>query len=247
MKFTIEILPFVDSTQTHLESLLTTKNLEEGTLILATDQWQGHGQEGNSWESEAGKNLTFSLLLKPIGIKAADQFYLNMAMSLGVTDYLMEKKNISSPVFIKWPNDFYIGRKKVGGMIMNNAVSGDSLLHCIIGIGLNINQFDFTKHCPNPTSLTLETRIEYDLNTELNTLLKSLTDRYQALLDHGLMSIRKDYLARLFQIGIEAAYRIKGVLVYGMIQGVDEFGRLQFTQNNNTSHCCDIREIEFVL
>ncbi|MBU1762117.1 MAG: biotin--[acetyl-CoA-carboxylase] ligase, partial [Bacteroidetes bacterium] len=81
----------VDSTNTYLKNLLSnSKPLIEGTVIMADYQTAGRGQKNNIWESEKGANLTFSILLRPSFLAINQQFQLNKAISLGISDVLKE-------------------------------------------------------------------------------------------------------------------------------------------------------------
>lgn len=123
------------------------------TVWAAEFQTAGRGQRGNTWESAVGENLTFSILLKPTNFLSTRQFELSQVVALGVVDYLathgIEAK-------IKWPNDIYVGDRKICGILIENVLSGDTLSVCIAGIGVNLNQTVFRSDAPNPTSLLIE-------------------------------------------------------------------------------------------
>lgn len=247
MEFQLITLASLASTQTYLEDLLKKEDLPEGTVVWAFDQYSGYGQEGNQWESQAGENLTFSLLLKPGFLDASAQFLLNQSVAIGVMDYLEMKDGLKTTLQLKWPNDFYVGLNKIGGMILNNAVVGQNMRHSIAGIGININQTSFSSYCPNPTSLKLETGIHYTLQTELQELLGCLNNRYQSLENGAVKKLQRDYLDKLFQLGVEAQYQYDGNVITGTIQGIDEFGRLLVLEKTGRLLCCDIKEIQYML
>lgn len=123
------------------------------TVWAAEFQTAGRGQRGNSWESAVGENLTFSILLKPHKFLSTRQFELSEVVALGVVNYLASK---GIDAKIKWPNDIYVGDKKICGILIENVLSGDTLSVCIAGIGLNLNQRVFRSDAPNPTSVALE-------------------------------------------------------------------------------------------
>jgi len=124
----------------------------EGTVILADHQTQGRGQRGNVWCSEKSQNLTFSVVHYP-DLPLSDSFRISMAAALSVTD-LLSSFGIESR--IKWPNDIYVGNKKIAGILIENSLSGSSLIRkSVIGIGLNVMQTEFPSNIPNPTSMAL--------------------------------------------------------------------------------------------
>ena len=115
-------LASVDSTNSFAKDLLTKEHPPEGTIISATTQLKGRGQAGNTWAAEGGKNLTVSYILYPNFLEAAQQFYLNMAISLAVKDCCEEQTG--GEFSIKWPNDIYYGDRKVAGILIENQLQG---------------------------------------------------------------------------------------------------------------------------
>ena len=108
----IERVDELDSTNNYAASLLLTKRLPEGSVIVANSQVGGRGQAANKWESEPDRNLTLSIILYPDFMEITKQFEISKAISLGVVDFL---KDLVVDVSIKWPNDIYIGRGKLQG------------------------------------------------------------------------------------------------------------------------------------
>ena len=118
----------VDSTNTFLKDALSKSTpLLDGSVIMADRQLAGRGQSGNSWISEAGKNLTFSVLLNPVFLAIERQFDLNMAVSLALNDFFNKYKIQAAT--IKWPNDSYINNKKVAGILIENILQGNKIKH----------------------------------------------------------------------------------------------------------------------
>ena len=123
--------------QTHSTSTLLREQYSD-TLphlyVIRTDfQTAGRGQAGNSWESEAGKNLLFSALLKYEGIHAAKQWRISMLVAVALWDTLA-KYLLPEQLTIKWPNDIYFGDKKLVGILIENSLSGQYVGHSIVGI-----------------------------------------------------------------------------------------------------------------
>ena len=163
------------STNTYLSRLAAT--LPGGTVIYTPSQTAGRGQKGNSWESEDGKNLTFSMLLKRPPVKARDQFYLSEAAALAVVEALTVEAGDGFSV--KWPNDVYWQDKKICGMLLENSLDGSGIAHCVVGIGINVNQERFVSDAPNPVSLINITGQEHDLMA----LLKRVCSRIEQLVN----------------------------------------------------------------
>lgn len=144
-------LKIIDSTSAELRRRMSAEELPHGYCISADFQTAGHGQATNHWESEDGKNLLFSLLLRPSVIPASEQFVVTEIVTLAIINALQDY--IRQRITIKWPNDIYVGDKKLCGILIENALCGPVIDTCIVGIGININQELFTSDAPNPISL----------------------------------------------------------------------------------------------
>jgi BirA family transcriptional regulator, biotin operon repressor / biotin---[acetyl-CoA-carboxylase] ligase len=218
-------LETIGSTNIYAEQLLAARKVEDGTVILAREQTSGKGQGGNSWESEPGKNLTFSLVLCPDFLPPEMQFLLNKAIALGVLDCIQ----LLIPGFaatIKWPNDIYAGNGKIGGILISNIISGNLFSSCIAGIGLNINQEEFSTGAPGAVSLKQITGASYPLREALGTLLDCIDERYTQLRsdESGLLDL--DYCRNLYGYGIWKDYLVNNALKKGRILDVDDSGKL---------------------
>ena len=125
------------STNSLLRELVIKESLAEGSVVVADFQTAGRGQIGNTWESEAGKNLMFSLVLYPTCIPANRQFLISQIAALSVKEAL---DLYADHITVKWPNDIYWKDKKICGMLIENDVSGHHIRRSIAGLGININQ-----------------------------------------------------------------------------------------------------------
>jgi BirA family biotin operon repressor/biotin-[acetyl-CoA-carboxylase] ligase len=215
-------------------------------IVVADYQTAGKGNGNNNWESERGKNLTFSVFYDVVNLKAYQQFYLNMAVSLAVCDFVGSQIT-DAEVSIKWPNDIYIDDRKVGGMLIKHTVSGNQLLYSIIGIGLNINQEQFISDAPNPVSMIHYVHDPLDLNICMDGLCLNLDSRFDQLESGKLNFIKSDYLANLFAFRNYRKYLLENKLIKARITGVSEYGSLQLEGENGESLECDFKEIRFVL
>jgi BirA family biotin operon repressor/biotin-[acetyl-CoA-carboxylase] ligase len=242
MDFSIITIEKVESTQNYLIELSRKTELQEGIVINALSQFKGVGQFENKWESEDGKNLTFSLLLKPRFLNPACQFLLTQVLSLAISDFLLTQTN--KPIYIKWPNDIYIGKNKICGILVNNQLFGATFENSFCGIGLNVNQEIFPP-LPNPTSLFLETGKELELNETLKAVLESIDLRYNQLKLGEIEILQRDYMQRLLYKDIFASYIYKGREIEARIFDVNEFGHLLLEEKNGNTICCELKEISF--
>lgn len=149
---------------------------DAGTVVVADCQMAGRGQRGNSWESAAGKNLTFSKLLRPYTISAAHQFELSMIVSLGICKALTPVLGEAYRPLIKWPNDIYVGDSKICGILIENSLVGTTIERSIVGVGINVNQTEFLSDAPNPISIRQLTDRDTNLDALLDEVVSSITD-----------------------------------------------------------------------
>ncbi len=234
------------STNTYLSRLAAT--LPGGTVIYTPSQTAGRGQKGNSWESEDGKNLTFSLLLKRPPVKARDQFYLSEAAALAVVEALSAEAGDSFTV--KWPNDVYWQDKKACGMLIENSLDSSDIATSIVGIGINVNQEHFLSDAPNPVSLINITGREHDLMA----LLKRVCSRIEQLVESlGDANARTD----LHQRYMAALYRNDGQLhpyedaagnrFIAMVTGIAPDGTLTLRHEDGTTHDYLFKEVRHII
>lgn len=161
----------VDSTNRYLLEYQPAEG-EGATICVADFQTAGRGCGSNSWESERGKNLLFSLLIHPTDIEAREQFHISMAISLAICDAMQSygMKDVS----VKWPNDIYWKDKKLCGILIENRLSGTFIRDSIIGIGLNVNQDVFLSDAPNPVSMRQILGREFNRDEVLRRILAKL-------------------------------------------------------------------------
>ena len=118
------------STQLYLKEQLKLKQLQAPVAVVADIQTQGVGSRNNEWISKEG-NLFLSFAL-PLAELPND---LKLESASIYFAYILKETltAFGSNVILKWPNDFYIDSKKIGGMI--TTVVGDTL---ICGVGINM-------------------------------------------------------------------------------------------------------------
>jgi BirA family biotin operon repressor/biotin-[acetyl-CoA-carboxylase] ligase len=234
----------VDSTNNYMKNELSkSAPLSEGTVILAEHQFAGRGQMNNTWDSEPGKNLTFSILLTPSFLAPEKQFMLNKAVSIAINDVL--SVIIGEGVKIKWPNDIYVCDRKLGGILIENIIQGSMWKHAIVGIGLNVNQAEFADHLKSATSLKKILHRDVDKDLILSEICKNIEKRYLQLRASRFDEINQEYLDHLYRLNETQIFYTEGVKKAGKIIGIEENGLLKvdFLGNHRTF---GFKEIEFV-
>jgi BirA family transcriptional regulator, biotin operon repressor / biotin---[acetyl-CoA-carboxylase] ligase len=246
MDFQIKHLDRIGSTNEYALELLQKASIEEGLVIWADQQINGVGHGNNRWESESGKNLTFSLVLCPLKLNPADQFLLTQMVSVAIHDLILEYIP-SEAVKIKWPNDIYIAHDKVAGILIRNVLSGNNIRYSIIGIGLNVNQESFNSDAPNPVSLIHYLGTSLVLEDILSKLLIRINGIYAGLDSKEYVEeLNKSYIENLYRYRQEARYREGKREFMATIEGIGEYGKLKLKLKKGTSVLYDFKEVEFV-
>lgn len=216
----------VDSTNTYAHLLLSKSKPVAGTAITTSFQTNGRGQIGRYWYSSSGKNVLCSIILYPTTIAAADQFWLSIAVSCAMRSVISSYIS-HEPISIKWPNDIYVGRKKIGGLLIQNSLKGNKISNTIVGMGININEPVFPKELPNPTSLLLLSHEAIDLDEFYKSLFLAVAKYYQKLIFNQNDALRSEYLEHLYKINEEAKYELPdGKIITGKIKNITEQGKL---------------------
>lgn len=163
--------------ETHSTSTLLreqyTDTLPHLYTIRTDYQTAGRGQVGNTWESERGKNLLFSTLLRHEELHATEQWRISMWVAITLWEVLAKHLG-KERLTIKWPNDIYYGDKKLVGILIENALIGQYVEHSIVGIGVNVHQMNWQSNAPNPISMKEITGREYDIEGLLNEWICSM-------------------------------------------------------------------------
>lgn len=177
-------------------------------------------------------------------MKAADQFDITRAATMGVIRYL-DSRGIEGKV--KWPNDIYVRNKKICGMLIENVLDGGRIAHSIVGIGLNVNQRDFPVQLANPTSMTLLTGKEYGLRPELEDLCRSLSDAFCK--EMGTVRLADEYENRLFRLGVFHDYVLcsDGSEFRGKIKGTTKSGLLRLENSKGELKEFAFKEISYII
>lgn len=218
------------------------------TVVAALYQTAGKGQRGNKWSSGRGENLTFSVLLRPgkNGIReipAKEQFYISIVSALAVKELL---DGYGLRPNIKWPNDIYIGNRKICGMLIENVLTAGGMVESsIIGIGLNVNQTEFPPQLMNPVSMTKLTHQNYDIKAVLEAFL----EYFCSLLHEEPTVLRQRYMDCLFRFGVKADYTDTktGETFSGTIRGIDGEALLHVEMPDGSIKKFAFKEISYIL
>lgn len=240
---------------THLDSIPSTnlwlqEEYARGTdirnLVVTTAyQTAGKGIGHNNWYSEHGKNLLLNLAIDT-RIDAAEQFMINMSISLALTDVLKHYLSNHSALYIKWPNDIWYEYKKLSGLLITHIISGNRLDMSIIGIGINVNQTVFPSGLPNPGSIKSASDKHHSLQNIQQHLLQHIETRIVQLHDtEFLHHLKAEYISQLLYFNEFKNYLIRDQAVYAKIVGVNAFGQLEVLDRSGKKYECNFKEIIF--
>ena len=241
-------LDSVDSTNSFAREMLQNSKPIEGTVIMAKEQFAGRGQMGNTWNTEAGKNITMSVVLYPEQLDADKQFFLNMAVALAVKDFC--EFVLLDEIKIKWPNDIYYHDKKLGGILIENTLSGTQITSAIIGIGINVNQEIFDASLPNPTSLLQIKKLGdspgYDIHKLVEELCAYLEKYYLQLKQQHYNFLDKGYTEALYRYQQTHEFKRGESIFKGEINGVTKDGKL-IIHSGTKELRFGFKEVEYII
>lgn len=158
-------------------------SLDNLSIIAALTQTAGRGQGTHTWYSRPGTGLTFSLLLRfpPVGeysLNIKDVLLITELTTVSLRDFLLGR---GIEARIKWPNDIWVGDRKICGILIENVLDAEMVSSSIVGIGLNVNETSWPSELPNPVSMRQLTGKEYALEAELEELGRELAKKYALL------------------------------------------------------------------
>ena len=246
MESMIRIKWFRELDSTNNELLRHIRDYDNLSVIAVVSQTAGRGQRGNRWLSKPGDNLTFSLLLRPEGLPVREVMALTCLATLAVRDTLREE---GVPAVIKWPNDIYVGKRKICGMLVENGLDGADIDWSVIGIGINLNQTEFPGELINPVSLKRLTGRTYELEPFLEKVCRKIEKRLPDLVSmEGRNSLREAYEQDLFQKDSPATYRdlATGEEFIGTIRGITPEGLLRI-EAEGLERTFGFKEVGYIL
>lgn len=235
----------VDSTNLRAQELLKNQKVVEGAVITTNFQTNGRGQIGTSWFAEKAQNLLFSLVLFPSKLPLEKQFYLSKVIAIGIVTFI---KELGIPCAkIKWPNDIYVGSKKICGVLIENNLRGYRLESSIVGIGLNVNQEDFGIFGESASSLKLLLGQHFDRKVLLTNLLEKLEVWFNLLIEESYTQIDLVYHQNLLYSGKWAEFEINNSRVLRKVVHVNPQGLLCLESKAGEIETYGMKELKFII
>jgi BirA family biotin operon repressor/biotin-[acetyl-CoA-carboxylase] ligase len=237
-------LDTVDSTNNYTANLIKQGEILPGAVIMADEQTAGKGQRGAVWSSNAGENMLLSVFLNSANLSLHQQVALTHFAAVSVLETL---RKIGISAQIKWPNDIFVGHRKIAGILIENAIINGQISHSILGIGLNVNQMDFKDL--SATSVKREKMAFYAVEDLLFQLIFELNKYWEPLESGDLGLLRSLYLDNLYLLEKEATFEDENGIFNGTIQGISEVGLLTIRKVVNGETILlnyDLKEVRFI-
>jgi biotin-[acetyl-CoA-carboxylase] ligase BirA-like protein len=240
-------LDAIDSTNDFLKALSSQEELDNFTVVTAENQTKGKGQMGAKWQSESGKNLIMSALVKDFLYSNEHVFNLSIIVSLSVIEVL---KSLNIPdLCIKWPNDIMSYNKKVGGILIENTLKSDGRIVSVVGLGLNVNQTNYDE-LPNASSLAVISGHTFDKEILPALIIEKIEQKIESWEDNS-SSFWNEYFNTLFRKGVPMPFKnltseSSGQNFMGIIQGVSSVGKIQILLEDDSVSEFDIKEVQML-
>ncbi|WP_304145566.1 biotin--[acetyl-CoA-carboxylase] ligase [Mesoflavibacter zeaxanthinifaciens] len=233
----------IDSTNLFLRSLCLDTHVEDFTVVVAKHQTKGRGQMGTVWSSQDAKNLTFSVFKRFDNLKLEQQFVISMVSSLAVINAL-KKMNLPK-LSVKWPNDILSANKKICGILIENVIKQNKVTGSVVGIGLNVNQVDFSG-LPQASSILNITGVSYDLDELLQSILNELKILFDLVESNQFETIKTTYESFLFRKDKPSTFENAEGLFSGFIKGVSNEGLLKVLLEDDVLETFDLKTIKLL-
>lgn len=232
------------STNDYLKGLMNQQILENFTVISAEKQTHGKGQRGSQWVSDEGKNLIMSILIKDVLLTVTQIYVLNISVSLAILDVF---KSLKIPkVSVKWPNDIMSGDFKIGGILIENSLKSNGEINSIVGIGLNINQNEFS-NLNKASSLLLQMKIKYDKEEILFKIVEHIKRNCQKIIQNQEEELWSEYHKNIFKKGIPMPFEDENKNKFmGIIQNVTPDGKIELLLEDETIKQFNIKELKML-
>ncbi|MBB1371535.1 bifunctional biotin--[acetyl-CoA-carboxylase] ligase/biotin operon repressor BirA [Pseudoalteromonas sp. SR45-4] len=226
----VEVHPIIDSTNSELMRRIQAKTeLESGTVIVAEMQQLGRGRRGRVWQSPFGANLYYSYFWRlDDGIQAA--MGVSIVIGLAVYDAIKALYNIE--VELKWPNDIYLNKQKLAGVLVELDAQPQGPCQLVIGIGINLQMPEsFSQHIDQAwTDLSQHTQ-QLNKNQLVASLTYYLEQRLEQYSESGLQSMHQQWNALNAFAGECVELNTGHRSWRGICEGIDPQGGIRIRQD----------------
>ncbi|WP_341656118.1 biotin--[acetyl-CoA-carboxylase] ligase [Blattabacterium cuenoti] len=243
------VLKKINSTNQYAKKYIYN-NKYNWIVIWTMNQTKGIGMNKNLWHTEKRKNLTFSIVFKPIKTLYVKKIYIiNLVISNAIHKTLSKyyNQNDKKKIWIKWPNDIIIDNKKIGGILIESSTISKKIHTIIVGIGLNVYQKQFQKKW-NASSLKEIFNLNLDLDSLFYKIIYFFQKEYLFFTIYGEKLVRNYYINYLYLKDKTSIFYIYKTNHYisGTIRSITDQGFLMI-ESNKKFYFFYHKEIEFFI
>ncbi|MEI8073108.1 MAG: biotin--[acetyl-CoA-carboxylase] ligase [Bacteroidota bacterium] len=217
-------LPDVDSTNIYAIDKVQANLAAHGAAFFANRQFAGKGQRGKDWISESGSNIILSVVIDPSFLLINQQFALSVMTSLAVFDFF--SAYAGSETKIKWPNDLFWRDRKAAGILIENHLQGNKWQYSVIGIGININQTEFSPLIQQAVSLKQITGKTYQPVELAKEFCQHLEKRFNALKALQISEQLDEYNLHLYKKETSVRFKKDNMAFTAQVKSVNQTGEL---------------------
>ena len=226
---------------------LASLGADEGTLVIAEAQSAGRGRGDRVWHSPPGKGIYVSMLFRP-RVSPEAGFGVLAAVSLGAAA-AVETLAPGTGIAVKWPNDLFVGSRKLGGLLSEIGTSGGLLDWVVVGLGLNVNQAegDFPEELrERATSVRLEEGCEIDRVRLLTLLVDRTAALYAAFREGGMEAVLPEWRRRSSVLGRQVRVETAGETYLGTAAAVEDNGALRVRLEGGAEEVVHVGDVQLV-
>lgn len=210
--------------------------------VTARHQTAGRGQRGNVWSSKEGENLLLSMLVRSgSSLEVANQFLLSQAVAVSLHAAM---KCYGIETKLKWPNDIYVGNRKLAGILVELDYSGAFVEQAIVGIGLNVNQTEFPPMGRVPVSMKMLLGKEFTVDDVLRDVIECFGRYYTGICTGEADAVATEYKELLLGIGEERHFIDSQGSFMATIEGTEPDGHLLLRRSDGTLSRYAFKEVE---
>lgn len=217
-------LSTINSTNIYAMDKLQANLAAHGAAFFAWEQTEGKGQMGKQWLTKKGENCLLSVILDTSFLMIGQQFQVSVAVALACYDCL--SPYITNDLSIKWPNDIYWRDRKTGGILIENNLSGNNWQWSVAGVGLNINQTEFSEMLHKAVSLKQITGQNHDPLKIAKEFCVCLNARYDSLKNGDFADLLNEFNNKLYKRGELVSIKKNNILSTYLIKSVTDNGEL---------------------
>lgn len=194
----------------------------EGTIVTAESQTKGRGRMGRVWASPPGGGLYFSVILRP-EMRIDEISAITLVMASAITKAIAIFCDTEPRV--KWPNDIFLKKKKVSGILTETRAHPDRTDFIVLGIGVNVNT-ETEKLPKEATSIRSETGREVDRACLLRSILENIERYYLLFMEKGFEFFRSEVRSVSNVLGENIRIETGRKIIEGTVYDIDERGAL---------------------